>query len=242
MRLTDHQPLVEAIAAKLPVLLCYFWEPSQIAASVADPRHWQFVQQSLSDMQTRLAEKGLKLYIFHGEVLSILDQLRAHVTIHSIFSHLEVGVASTFKRDLAVKRFCRNYGIQYKESAHDGIIRGLTHRQNWESQLDNFFKSPLANPNLEALLPLQLSITLINPQNIPSTFFNSQNKTFQQGGERVGWQYFTSFIHKRARYYVNHISQPEASRSSTSRISPYLAYGNVSARQLFQYAALQNRK
>jgi deoxyribodipyrimidine photo-lyase len=239
LRLTDHQPLVEAIAAKLPVMLCYFWEPSQMNTSIADPRHWQFVQQSLADMQARLAEKGLQLYIFHSEVLPILDQLRTYFTIHSIFSHLEVGIASTFKRDLAVKKFCRNHGIQYKESPNDGIVRGLTHRQNWESQLDNFFKSPLTNPNLEVLLPFHLPPTLTNQQNFLPVFSTSQNSTFQQGGERVGWQYFTSFIHKRARHYINHISQPEASRSSTSRISPYLAYGNVSARQLFQYAALQ---
>ena len=64
---------------------------------------------------------------------------------------------------------------------------------------------------------------------LPSSF-QTRNPIFQEGGEYWGWKYLKSFIETRHVGYSSLISKPEASRKACSRISPYLAYGNISMR------------
>ena len=62
------------------------------------------------------------------------------------------------------------------------------------------------------------------------------NKVFQPGGLLNAKRYLDSFFMARHRTYSLHISKPEAARKSCSRLSPYLAYGNLSIRQVYQRA------
>ena len=57
---------------------------------------------------------------------------------------------------------------------------------------------------------------------------------FQKGGTTMGWKYANSFFENRHKDYMYNISKPEASRSSCSRLSPYISWGNLSIRQVFQ--------
>jgi deoxyribodipyrimidine photo-lyase len=61
------------------------------------------------------------------------------------------------------------------------------------------------------------------------------NKNFQQGGETLAWRYLDDFLKKRCINYSKHISKPALSRKSCSRISPFLAYGNISMKMVYQY-------
>jgi len=65
----------------------------------------------------------------------------------------------------------------------------------------------------------------------------TRNKHFQQGGEYWAWRYLDSFIKERSVNYSKHISKPLLSRKSCSRLSPYLSYGNISMRMLYQYTS-----
>jgi deoxyribodipyrimidine photo-lyase len=67
---------------------------------------------------------------------------------------------------------------------------------------------------------------------------------FQKGGATMAWRYIESFIQERHKNYSYHISKPLLSRKGCSRISPYLAYGNISMRSVYQYtcAAYANAK
>ena len=56
----------------------------------------------------------------------------------------------------------------------------------------------------------------------------------QQGGSRNAFRYLDSFFEERYINYQKHISKPDLSRRSCSRLSPYLAFGNLSMRQLLQ--------
>jgi deoxyribodipyrimidine photo-lyase len=60
-------------------------------------------------------------------------------------------------------------------------------------------------------------------------------KQFQPAGESYAWKYLKSFVEDRVFNYSRHISKPELSRISCSRLSPYLAWGNINVRQVFQY-------
>jgi deoxyribodipyrimidine photo-lyase len=58
---------------------------------------------------------------------------------------------------------------------------------------------------------------------------------FQKPGEHFAWKYLKSFCDDRGKNYSRHISKPLESRKSCGRISPYLAWGNISVRQAYQF-------
>lgn len=63
----------------------------------------------------------------------------------------------------------------------------------------------------------------------------TNDPNLQPGGERNAWRYWRSFLAGRGENYGRFLSKPHLSRKSCSRLSPYLAWGNISVRELWQY-------
>jgi deoxyribodipyrimidine photo-lyase len=85
LRFIDHAPLYAAQQDASPFLLLYCFEPSVMQYHDSDVRHWRFIYQSLQEMQTKLKEQSL--YVFHKEVLLILQTIAEQYQIKTIFSH-----------------------------------------------------------------------------------------------------------------------------------------------------------
>ncbi|GBF50392.1 hypothetical protein LPTSP4_19170 [Leptospira ryugenii] len=62
---------------------------------------------------------------------------------------------------------------------------------------------------------------------------------FQIGGEKEGKNIFSHFVEERVRRYSPCISKPEESRIHCSRLSPYLAWGNLSPKWVYQLTIKQ---
>ena len=105
LRFTDHAPLYFAQQEAVPILLLYCFEPSVMAGPDGDVRHWRFVYQSLQNMQEKLTDVNGALYIFHNEVLTVLEALEKTYCIKTIFSHEEIGNKLTYDRDKNVQTF-----------------------------------------------------------------------------------------------------------------------------------------
>ncbi|MEP6390892.1 MAG: FAD-binding domain-containing protein [Halioglobus sp.] len=58
--------------------------------------------------------------------------------------------------------------------------------------------------------------------------------SFQRGGETAAQQCLESFLAERGLHYERDISKPGRSRQHCSRLSPHLAWGNLSIRQVYQ--------
>ncbi|MDG1269972.1 MAG: FAD-binding domain-containing protein, partial [Ulvibacter sp.] len=79
---------------------------------------------------------------------------------------------------------------------------------------------------------------LTHPFLLPEKFkvkLKDYSKYYQPAGESNAWRYIKSFAENRGFNYQKHISKPAQSRLSCSRLSPYLAWGNMSVKQAFQY-------
>ncbi len=232
LRFTDHEPLYRALASDIPTLLVYFFEPSLIAFPDRDVRHWRFVHESLVEMQGRLEDRNGKLYLFHSEVLPVFQALSEAYEIRTIFSHEEIGNGLSFQRDKDVAAFCKRVGILWKETPTNGVIRRLKSRKTWQQRWEATMRSePFFQREDDwnlVTLPTDFYTSLKGPE-LPETF-RTRNPIFQEGGEYWGWKYLKSFIETRHVGYRSFISKPEASRKACSRISPYLAYGNISMR------------
>ena len=113
LRVLDHRPLVEA-AARGPVVLLYIVEPEMIEAADFDGIHWQFIRQSLLDLQASVHELGGALCIRRGEATAVLNALHLEYDFAGLWSHEETGNAWTFARDKRVARWaCRWKGARW---------------------------------------------------------------------------------------------------------------------------------
>lgn len=237
LRFTDHEPLFNAQKSSLPLLLLYVFEPSVINFHDSDERHWRFVYQSILDMNDKLANLNSCVHIFHHEADYVFSELMKNYTISTVFSHQEIGNELTYQRDKYLKKVFKNNSIEWNEYQTNGVIRKLKNRHNWEQLWEhkmNEIPKLVDESNWNLLnIPHELYSTIKgNP--LPSAF-SIPNKNFQQGGETLAWRYLDSFIKTRYVNYSNHISKPLLSRKSCSRMSPYLAYGNISMRMIYQY-------
>jgi deoxyribodipyrimidine photo-lyase len=237
LRFTDHEPLYRALDSDIPVLLVYFFEPSLLAFPDSDVRHWRFIHESLKEMQGRLEDRNGTLYLFHSEVLPVFQALTSAYDIKTIYSHEEIGNGLSFQRDKDVADFCRSAGIVWKETPTNGVIRRLKSRKTWQQRWEATMRSePFFQREDDwnlLTLPADFYANHKGPE-LPSSFL-TRNPTFQEGGEYWGWKYLKSFIETRHVGYSSLISKPEASRKACSRISPYLAYGNISMRMAHSF-------
>jgi deoxyribodipyrimidine photo-lyase len=237
LRFTDHEPLYFAQKQDLPVLLMYCFEPSVMHNHDSDVRHWRFVHQSLEEMQSKLLNFNAQLYVFHAEVSTVLQNIAEHYHIKNIFSHQEIGNKITYDRDISIQQFCTNNHIEWKEYQHNGVVRKLKSRKIWEQLWkQKMHESPkLVDEENWNLLQLNNDLYSVIKGPELSAEITTNNKVFQPGGESNAWKYLQSFLNERYVNYSKHISKPLLSRKGCSRISPYLSYGNISMRMVYQF-------
>lgn len=238
LRLSDHEPLSEAIRAGFPVLLIYCFEPSLVNAPQSDNRHWRFVWESLEDLNSRLKTFQASVSVFHSEVKEVLERLSSEFEIQSVYSHQETGIKVTFDRDKELALFFREKGIIWKEYLQQGVHRGRKNRDRWRNSWFGFAKAPLKNPELKKAVFYSLSKRFWEsfPQNYIPEIWKTSNPQMQPGGESKGRMYLKSFLDDRVKNYNRHISKPELARKGCSRLSPYLAWGCLSIREVYQLA------
>jgi deoxyribodipyrimidine photo-lyase len=237
LRFTDHEPLFYAQKQPLPVLLLYCFEPSVMHYADSDVRHWRFVYQSIQEIQTKLADMYAQIAVFHAEAMHVFQNLANHYNIKNIYSHQEIGNRITYNRDIAVKQFCREQNIEWTEYQHNGVVRKLKSRKNWEELWKQKMLETPEQVDLNSLNFLQLDPVFYETVKGPelNAEITVNNPAFQTGGASYAWKYLQSFLKERYVNYSKHISKPALSRKGCSRISPYLAYGNISMRMVYQF-------
>ena len=228
LRLTDHLPLHHAIQKQEPFLILYIYEPSLMSDVHYDERHWRFIEQSLATIQEELQVYDKKLTVTHGEAYEVFKFLLDRYCIKNIFSHEETGLKITYSRDTQLNLLFKKHYITWNEYPSNAVIRGLTNRKNWEKHWDNVMRAPIVRINL---LGAKILHHDFYPKKLP-TF--PTNKLYQKGGFKSAHMELSSFFIDRGSEYFKHISKPEKSRHTCSRLSPYISYGNISIREIYQ--------
>lgn len=236
LRLTDHAGLQAASVSELPILLLYCFEPDLEYSADFDYRHWAFVRQCLNEMNQAL-HPSLTIHILYGNASDIFDLLSESRRIVKVWSYRETGTDVTFKRDIELSRKFKNKNTEWVEFQTNGVRRGYSNRDNWTRDWFSYQSEKIIETDLKrlkpALLPDAMNRFKMPKKKIMETAYHPG---FQSGGENEAKETLNSFISERYVNYNNHISKPWASRNSCSRLSPYLAWGNLSVRQVYQKA------
>lgn len=234
LRTLDHLPIYSAEKEEQDYLLIYLFEPSMLRHPDSSLRHQQFIYHSILDMNRALAPYQREVHIFHKEAKEVFQYLHQHYTINKVMSYQESGIALTWKRDISIKKFFTENGIIWNEFQRDGIIRGIKNRVNWDQKWYKHIYDDLHNPRYTT----QSFHAETSPFPLEQPFLLQLEKypdSFQKAGEQKAWSYLKSFCMERGKDYAKYISKPTESRKSCGRISPYLAWGNLSIKQAYQY-------
>ncbi|MFT6270053.1 MAG: deoxyribodipyrimidine photo-lyase [Alphaproteobacteria bacterium] len=240
LRLRDHKPLCDAIALGNPIVIGYIIEPLQLSDPHMDTRHWRFICQSISDLNDQLSPFDTAISIFQEDMINVVEAL-ADKGLSHIFSHQEVGLESSYQRDIKLAPWCKQNDVRWEESSYNAVKRPLHHRYAWRKHWYKQISASVLDPVLGDITPYKKDLRFHVPlQHLPEEWL-SPSISFQPGGEKRAWYTLHDFFKVRGKRYFGNIGKPEQARTTCSRLSPYLAWGNISIRQVFQQA-LEHRE
>jgi deoxyribodipyrimidine photo-lyase len=237
LRLQDNEAIKNALESNKRVLFLYVFEDSLIEDPHYDKRHWNFIKQSIADLNVELKKYNTKVLCVQAEVVHAFNQIFNSFKIRTVYSHQETGLLITYNRDKEFTRYCRNNSINWIENNNNGVLRGLLNRNDWFANWDNYmYDSLIKNDFTTANLITTEEITLLEKYFQTVDLKTPKHEYFQRGGTKTAWRYANTFFDKRHEKYMFNISKPALARESCSRLSPYIAWGNISIRQVFHEA------
>ncbi len=237
LRFTDHAALERAISIGNPILLIYIHEPSVFNSPHYSPRHERFIWESVCDLQHTANKYNWKFFAVETEVEEAFEAIVSIFGDIRVFSHEEIGLEITYSRDRKMKQWFQQRNIIWEEIPYSGIRRKLKNRIDFNAYWYGYMNQPLSK-----------SILNYHPKKVapPIKWTNWYDRIAmkekpkvqgitQVGGSSMAWKYLKSFLDNRIEGYARSISKPEASRTGCSRLSPYLAWGNLSLREVYQF-------
>ncbi|MFM8597026.1 MAG: deoxyribodipyrimidine photo-lyase/cryptochrome family protein, partial [Flavobacteriales bacterium] len=242
LRLGDHAALQAAEQSKLSISYIYIIEPTEWEASENALRHWQFQWASIQQINQQLAPYGRQIQVYFGDALQIMQTIVQLNDLQQVWSYQESGHPRTFQRDIHLKKFLKLKGITWTEFQRDGIIRGLKNRKEW----DKAWYAHVNAPQNEFILDTTHVFKLLKIDfEVPVSIQHELDKypvKFQKAGPLYAVKYLDDFLSNRINGYQKGISKPALSRKTCSRLSPFLAWGNLSIRQVVQATAAEMQK
>ena len=235
VRLHDNEAIANATRDGKRFLLLFPFENMLLNDPHYNERHWNFIKESIVDINIELAAYGSHVLTVQSDIIGIFNHIQDLYKIDKVFSHMETGILVTYNRDKDFIRYCRNNNIQWIENINNGVQRGLQNRDTWFEDWNFYMKQEqeVFDPQKDQLLNSD-ELLRIQKRSVEISLDTPSSTSFQKGGRTTGWKYIDSFFLDRYKNYMFHISKPELSRKSCSRISPYLAWGNFSVREIFQ--------
>lgn len=219
LRVHDHAALAAAAASGAPVLAVYIFDPADWAQPERARRHFDFLLESLHDLDAALAARGTKLMLRAGAVTEVFSALHREFGLAAIHFNEDTGTQWSFDRDRQLRRWARNAGIELREQAQPGIVRGNLSQPDWSRQWEARMQAPrlrapetLTSPAFGAQhWPIAEDFAL-GPDDCPER---------EKGGRTAGISALRRFLEEGG---------------TNARLSTHLAFGTVSVREAWQAA------
>lgn len=234
IRSQDHEPLLRAEDAGIPYLIIYLLEPTLINYPDTSNRHLQFIYHSILALNKTLTPFNRSVDVFYEEAINVFEYIKKNTHIKQVFSFQESGTLITWKRDKKLALFFNKNNITWLQSKRDGILRGIKNRNNWDKQWRATMHSEIIKNKYSISDDKKFEHPFLIPKKLQQKLLQYP-KNHQPAGEQNAWRYINSFTEKRGFNYQKHISKPTESRTGCSRLSPYLAWGNISIKQAYQF-------
>ncbi len=231
LRIRDHAPLTEA-AATGPVLALFLHEPEIILAPDFSASHRGFIRECLDSLHAELQERGAGLVELTGSAPELLEQIWQQQPFANLWSHEETGNWASYQRDKLVAAWCRRRGVCWRQTPQNGVLRGLDTRtkRDWLAELEVYSGSePVRAPR--NIISSRLAPMLVAPVT-PLQAAGHDKPGRIKGGRAEAIRLLTEFIRTKIVRYPQSISSPLTAEGGCSRLSPFLAHGVITMREI----------
>jgi deoxyribodipyrimidine photo-lyase len=247
LRVADHPALAEAVARARggAVFAVFLYEPEVLAQPERDASHAGFEHECLVDLEAALGRLGIRLVTRRGEAAAMLEHLRCETGFRLLVAHEETGTGVTYVRDRRVRRWAREAGVEFLELPQTGVVRRLGSRNGWNRLWETRMEADRANVPRSigrGGLTTVARLATAGVLDCRGLGLPEDTKDRQRGGERAAGDVLDDFLSSRGRHYSGGISSPLSAPTSCSRLSPYLAFGAISMRTVWQESEARRRE
>ena len=233
LRLQDHLPIQEALENGEDVLLLHIIEPHLWNQPDLSGRQYDFYLESLQDLKNECDQYNIPFCIRVGEVEPVFTQIHKELVIDSVFSHQETWNDWTYQRDKRMTLFFKKNRISWCEFQQFGVFRRLKSRNGWSAKWSTLMDKPIVKFNNE------LNFINLKSDKIPlkNQLLGDDSCLLRQiGGRKNALKLLNSFFEDRGCFYTKAMSSPITAPNACSRLSPYIAFGCISMKEVHQFA------
>lgn len=233
LRVHDHPPLRAAVEGGQDVVPLFVRDPAVDRAGFAAPNRLAFLADCLADLDRGLRERGGRLVVREGDTASEVLGLVRETGADEV--HMAAGVTAFARaREARLRKALEGDGCRLY--VHDGVVTVvppgdvLPHGSDHFAVFTPYYKRWAAEP---VRAPLSAPGALRVPSDVRSgrlprrSAVGDVSPELAAGGESVGRKLLGSWLGRHADTYQER--HDDLAGDVTSRLSPYLHFGAVSA-------------
>ena len=232
LRVHDHAALVAACASGGQVLPLYIFDTRHWHRPDTSGRQFDFLLESLADLDGALRKRGSKLCLRSGNAAEVLSQIHTQYGIASLHFHAASHDPEETERVQHVRSWAMKAGIPLREQA----VRRAMPLTPEESE--TAFRHYMRQPRLNAPENLDTPDMVSEDWPVASDYGLGDDACAgrQTGGRTNGVLQLRQYLAGRGRPASKRNLSVTDRESSASGLSPYLNWGTLSDREVWQAA------
>lgn len=234
LRIADHAPLHHAVAQG-PTLPIYVIEPEYWQQPDNSQRHWQFLKATLLELDTQLTKLGQPLWVIEDSIENTLSTIWDSFGKFKLFSYQEYGPQWVLERNQRVAKWCANHEVNWLQFQPFPVFQELANRDDWDGKWADYCSQAL----LKAPVKLEnIATTPLRPEIWPDAkgWESPETEEPPAAGRHAGLEFLASFLKGRGLHYKAEYQNLTSMLQVCSRLSPYLATGAISYREVAHQA------
>ena len=231
LRLEDNESFLEASRSG-PVLPIYIIERQLWLQPDLTGRQYNFLKQCLDELDQSLRNYGGKLIIKVGDAVQILAELKEKHSFDKLYSHQETWNGWTFLRDVEVRAWAKKNDVHWIEKTQHGVIRALSSRNGWSANWYSSMNKPEFQKPTRIIFVNEHTDPI--PANCELKLDDDELYRAPRGGRKEAKKLLDSFLNSRGEKYRSEMSSPLTAIDSCSRLSPHIAFGTISVKEIYQ--------
>jgi len=236
LRLQDNETVKKAIIDGT-ILPIFIFDEEYYKLETSSAFHLQFCIDSIQELEQRFKEQfNAKLNIYYGDTREILKYLIKKFNINEIYSTQQYKNKQLRLLDQEIQILCKENSIEWKIYNHFGVQLNKRNGQTWSKDWNNFIKTNQCIIDQRAKFLTDDHV--IDYLQIKTNKLDTSE--IQRGGRTKALELLESFVEYRSENYQQFMSSPITGESACSRLSPYIAFGNISLREIYQRITANN--
>lgn len=229
LRTVDSPALAFAAERYETVCPVFVFDPRFYGANgLACDARCRFLHESLADLDRAYSTYGGSLTLLSGPPLAVLSRFDRQGW--DIVAGAEPTGRYGLRRDDAA---AEQLDVRY--IADDGIVRDAADtRDGWSDTVEAWFERDprRVEPDEIGVTDIDTDVSIAGVEERHG--IEPTKQSVPTGGRRVGLERLHAFI-DRLPEYLGNVSSPTDAWAGTSRLSPYLRFGCLSVREVYQY-------